>query len=337
MRGVFWLNNSFFSSANDTQFSLFRGSDLLDLIVQILNFDLSYRDKLGLSDNNTFGVEIEFERYNYLLVSSYLKRNISGWCCVEDGSLVNGGEVNSSILRDDISSWRDVSNVCYFLKRHYVDTLHNAGGHVHVGGHILGSDCDKWRNFIKLYVAYENVLFRFFYGDKVSGRKRILRFAPPIGDFLCQRLDTFNHVRDISSFLVNLPYGKYQSVAFFHLDFASIDEVKEGNTLEFRMPNGTVEEVIWQNYVNTCVKMMIAYEKGLVDEEFLDYKIKNERVSSIHDFCLYPEVDLAGVLEFVDMVFDNDLDKVYFLRQYFRNFEDNVGLKCAVKSKKFFK
>lgn len=58
-----------------------------------------------------------------------------------------------------------------------------------------------------------------------------------------------------------------------------------------------------------------------LDTDFLDYKLSNGNFN--HDKMKYSEVNIEEALEFVDLVFDNDLDKVYFLRQYIKNYEEN--------------
>ena len=63
--------------------------------------------------------------------------------------------------------WSEIFILCDVL-RNYAEIGKNAGGHIHVGAHVLGSDVNAWRNFIKLYTCYEGVLFRFFYGDKIK-------------------------------------------------------------------------------------------------------------------------------------------------------------------------
>ena len=74
-----------------------------------------------------------------------------------------------------------------------------------------------------------------------------------------------------------------------------------------------------------------------IDEELLDYKLKNQPIFPKDQFYLYNEICLESVLEFVDIIFDNNLDKAYFLRQYFKSFQDNFGLRDGTKAKKITK
>ena len=51
----------------------------------------------------------------------------------------------------------------------------------------------------------------------------------------------------------------------------------------------------------------------------------------------YNEVCLKDALEFVDLVFDSNIDKIYFLKQYLKDFEDNYALTELTKAKVFYK
>ena len=108
-------------------------------------------------------------------------------------------------------------------------------------------------------------------------------------------------------------------------------EIFNKNTVEFRSPNATIEEIVWQNNINAFTKLMLAATKGLIDEECLDYKISN---FTNYDF-MYKEICLKSVLEFVDLIFDNNLDKIYFLKQYFKDFKDISQFNSLKRTRKF--
>ena len=319
---------------NDT-FSSLKGLDLQELIVQIENFYLIYREKLNLPKYVTLGMEIEYEGVSKSQVDKFIRNNLPCWNSSIDGSLNSGGEIQSPVLHDEPKVWEDLQKICEFLKENKADTLHNAGGHIHIGAHVLGDNPETWKKFLKLYIAYESVLFRFLYGDKISGRKKMLKYAEPMADKLFSRLNKIKSISSIHEMDWHLPGDKYQAINFNHIAFWNINDSHRKNTIEYRCPNATDEEVIWQNNANALSKMMLSAKLPTLDEEFLDYKLKHERISSTGDFYMYNEVCLKNALEFVDIVFDNNLDKVYFLRQYIKGFQDNYGMKEAVKSENF--
>ena len=49
----------------------------------------------------------------------------------------------------------------------------------------------------------------------------------------------------------------------------------------------------------------------------------------------YNNIDIESAIELADLIFDKNIDKVYFLRQYIKNYE--VGNEKLQKGKKFTK
>ena len=87
--------------------------------------------------------------------------------------------------------------------------------------------------------------------------------------------------------------------------------MQKDNTIEFRGDNSSDKAIIWQNNVNAVTKLMLAASKDLIDEEKLDYRLVEEPTSSNNFF---------NSLELIDTIFNNNLDKIYFLKQYTKSF-----------------
>ena len=66
--------------------------------------------------------------------------------------------------------------------------------------------------------------------------------------------------------------------------------------------------------------------KKSLDEYFLDYKLEKEP----DKFALLPKA-----LELSDIIFDNDLDKMYFLKQYKKDFSSIEEKKKKTKVMSF--
>lgn len=331
------MNKDFISSNRNDSFVLLRGLDLQDLLIQTKHFLLEYRSQLDLSDDLTFGIEIEYEGIPKIMVDNFIKKNLNNWASEADGSLKSGGEIKSPIMCDNIKYWEELKRICDYLTKRKADTSHNAGGHIHIGAHMLGDDVKAWQHFLKLYIAYENVLFRFIYGDKISGRTQIFKYAPPIAHILHRNLIHINGAKTIDDIWQILPIVKYQALNFGHVNFSSLEDICYKNTIELRCPNATTNATIWQNNINAFSKMIICSKNKVMDEEFLDYKLNNEFYPYPYYEYLYNNINLKNVLEFVDLVFDNNLDKVYFLRQYLKDFQDNYNIKEAISAKRFVK
>lgn len=326
-----------FANENNDLMSSLRGIDLKEMILYIENYILEYRKSLGLPQDVTFGLELEYENLSKGKVDSFVERYLRRWDSGSD-STVSGGEIRSPVLHDD-DAWKELKLICDFLKIKGA-TTNKAGGHIHVGAHILGDDARSWLEFLKLYTAYEHVLFRFFYGDKLNARSSLIEYAPPISDLFHKELSTSLNSRDIPSvrYILNrCSTGKSKALNLNNVNRRLTEYQAIMNTIEFRVPNATVYEVIEQNNVNTATKMLVASKQKVINVDFLDYKLKHEFHSYNENKNYYNEICLKDALEFVDLVFDRNIDKLYFLRQYLKDFSSNYKLKEPAKAKIFYK
>lgn len=328
-----------FDSCENDVMVLLRGNDLRDLLLYLESYFLEYRDTLGLPDNVTFGLELEYEKLRQKLTDEFIEKSFPDWESVYDGTVSSGGEVRSPILHDTKEAWDNLKSICTFLRENGATTMENAGGHIHVGAHILGNDRKAALDFLKLYTAYEHVLLRFFYGDKINARKSLFEYAIPVSSVILYRLNYYKEHRNLSleQIIGGEISGKYRALNFGNIVYSKMDKEGKKNTIEFRGPNATIYEVVEQNNVNVCTKMLLASKRRVMDTEFLDYKIEHEFFPYKGNEYRYREVCLKDALEFVDLVFDSNIDKLYFLRQYLKDFSSNYKLDSITEAKKFFK
>lgn len=287
-------------------------------------------------DNNvTFGLELEFENAMRDRIQNKLEEfNLDNiWRLKGDGSLHNGAEINSPILKDQSDSWNQLKRVCQIVSEH-AQIGSKSGGHIHIGTQVLGNKKESWMNFIKLWSIYENIIYRFVYGEYLSARASMGQYAEPMTkdfwkDYQGMVMDGTLTLNDI---IRKISHQRYQAVNFNNV---SVHEgFRLGNTIEFRCPNGTLEPVIWQNNVNLFVHLL-QYSKSLrYNDDIVEKRrtINGEKYSGL-DF--YGEIYLQQALELCDMIFSNNFDKVYFLRQYLKSFE--IGNKVLEKPKLFVK
>ncbi len=265
-----------FENENNDSMAFLRGTDLKDLILYVQSNLLEYRKTLGLPSSVSFGLELEYENLNEILVSSYIDAELDSWESGTDGTVNSGGEVRSPKLHDTVEAWKELQIICRYLKSNGATTLNKAGGHIHVGAHVLGEDNEAWLTFLKLYSVYEHVLFRFFYGDKINERCTMEEYAPPIAASIKKVIELVKRGRNLHfSFESELP-DKYGAINFGHVNFVRLNHELRKNTIEFRVPNATTNEVIEQNNVNVATKMLVAAKSGEINIDFLDYKLDKE-------------------------------------------------------------
>ena len=123
------------------------------------------------------------------------------------------------------------------------------------------------------------------------------------------RLDHFKNYTTVQELINFLPMDRRQSINFKNVNWNNLDFNLDRNTIEFRCPNGTIEETIWQNNINTVLHLMRLKE---VDEEFLDYKLRKKT----NGFLTEKNQKFRESLELVDILFSNNLDKINFLHQF---------------------
>ena len=72
------------------------------------------------------------------------------------------------------------------------------------------------------------------------------------------------------------------------------------------------------------------------NKDVVDARVQKNGIYDDVDLILdYDEIYLEQALEFADLVFTDNLNKMYFLRQYLKSFQ--VEKKSLIKAKKFTK
>lgn len=244
------------NQSDNEEFSKLSGDDLTDLILLIDEYYIKMRSRLGFDESITFGLELEFENAIKFIINKKLKKAFpdKSWTAKKDASLKNGEEINSPILTDNELTWKDINKVCSIVQP-FSSIGRKAGGHIHVGTQVLGSDRESWLNFLKIWSVYENVIFRFAYGEFLTSRPSIERYARPTSNYYRDRYELYkdDDYYDLNAILNNITYDRYHAVNFNNVKNGA--NFKEGNTIEFRCPNGTLNPIIWQNNVNFFVKL----------------------------------------------------------------------------------
>lgn len=309
--------------------------ELKNILLFATTIELPLRKKLTFDKIYTYGTEIELENVKTKYIKEYLSKYESlAWILKKDYSLHKGIEIVSPVLYDTNDCWKELQEVCESTKKlALVDK--NCGAHVHVGAHILGRDTKAWLNFIKLWSVYENIIFRFAYGEFLNYRDSIIEYAPPISKGLWQDYQYLKkNNADLKEILYTIKYGKYYAVNFKNVKQEYCDKIKEGNTIEIRCCNGTQNAIIWQNYINFLLALFRYAKSDQFNDDILNKR--HEQYVDIYDNIeMYNEIYLDQALELCDLIFDNNEDKIYFLNQYLKDFK--IDYKKFDKNKTFTK
>lgn len=312
------------------------------LINDLQDFFIPYRKVLNLPSIATFGTEIEFKHSNYndnyktnfidednsaIFFMMELGFEYKNWNIEHENN--DHIEVISPVLTDSKITWQELDNILTFLKNNDCYYSGECGAHIHIGKAIFNENPLGWLNFFKMWYIFEDYIFKFTNGEEYSLRQSAKNKAKKISEVCKEIINDYNKFSIIdSSYLSNLKrnYIKFTSECNngeFYTDLNTIvnnysdDDITK--TIEFRSPNGTLNNVIWQNNINFFVKMLLSCSKENFDKEKLEYLYNNKHLANEFDLC--------------NFVFDNDFDKLCFLRQYYKDFDN----KTKGFSKKFYK
>lgn len=181
-----------------------------------------------------------------------------------------------------------------------------------------------------LWLLYENVIFRFTNGEYVTERTSRKGYASSLMNYYFGAYKNLKEMKEIkvSDYLECLKNGRYGAVYFGYIREKNIGDFSEKSTVEFRCPNGSLEPIIWQNNLNFFVSLLQSikskdFDRDLIDRRYFEFETISE--------SLYNEIFLNQALELCDLVFTNNFDKIYFLKQYLKSFKlcDDKKLKRA--------
>lgn len=308
--------------SQNIELSKLKKIDILHLVRTLADFHMLYRTDLGLPKNATFGYELEYEGISKALSDQFINTYTSNYQSKIDVSLDSGGEIISPKLTDTQKIWSELLLICDFLSSHNAITTENAGLHISAGTQLLNKDAEAWATLIELYMAFERILIRFGYGDKLNARKSFF-YSRPVGVqlLLSRNLIEKTTLLNIKKFLWQVRQDKYNAINFRSLSFS--DQEFRENTCEFRFFNSTSQAVIIQNDINVIMKMFMSAANKSIDRDFLKTKLaelESEIVGHKNYLQECNRIHLEESLLFADLIFDNLLDKIYFLKQYLKDF-----------------
>lgn len=319
-----------------------------EYIENIRNKQIPIRSTLDIDKHITFGFELEFSRALYSKIGKGLYALIKNndlndgyrcdirnkiynynWRLTQDKSVtlvldnqIYGGEVKSPILNDTKEVWDELIKVCDLISNNNGVADSKTGAHIHIGKQIIGNDTRAIYRLLELWVAYEDIIFRFSYGEKNGPRpnmfiytspiyKTFLEYEPELIRKLIQNNCSFN------TLINNLYLDRYCALNLINIR----DSGREKSTIEVRVPNGTLNPIIWQNNANFFIKLIEYAKSDLFDKRLVEDRIKTNKYSNMlfDAFIDFNELDIDKAIELSNLIFNNEIDKVYFLKQYIKD------------------
>jgi hypothetical protein len=284
---------------------------------------------LSFKNYQKFGVEIEFYGIEDYLTRENVKLHLEnkgyfgkGWIVKpeEDMNCSVGtdyrGEITSPILTNSIEDLKDLKNVLEEVRNLGARSNQRCGAHIHFDAERLTHDNVRFlQNLLLLHMCYEEIIFKFAAGKMENIRKSVNAHASP----LIEQMSYY----DLKRFI----YEDVDYDDFYHIfiDGASrnaslnLSNLRNGglNTIEFRIPDGTLDEFIWFNNINVFGLMIDHAIKMDSNERDYLYKeaLKRKELGFDPEFT---NVDRAK--EFINLIKRCETDEISFLKQYQKKF-----------------
>lgn len=250
------------------------------------------QNQVQMPEGMTFGIEIETEGERSIKLQKWKKAFKNSWNDDFDTSLDKGIEVSSPKFKtgekENQKSSKEIKSMCAIIEGFSQKTTKRCGGHIHIGADYF-NDIQDWKNFIEMYANTESLLFTITNADGQIPRSSINKYAPPIA----RKIDTIkgelSRAKSIDEFLKIMKKVQPTIAEFYHLrdnnayasnnnnnnndnnynvarnkcsaiNFLNVG-LKNKNTIEFRIPNGTINPNIWIDNINLFGGLMRTSKK----------------------------------------------------------------------------
>ena len=196
----------------------------------------------------TIGVEIESEGpCNWENIRETIDEAELDWVAKDDGSLQNGTEVVSTILTESTASM-EIFKICQELRRLRQTTSKRCGGHIHIGADYL-TDIQDWRNLRTIWNNAEGIFYAISNAKGEIPRQGVIEYASPISkkdETFSEtiKLDSEDDLEKYIKLLKEIQGSKYSGINYRNVGSSG------KNTIEFRLPNGTINPTTWVENIN---------------------------------------------------------------------------------------
>lgn len=290
-----------------------------EIIKSALYDETPYRMSLNIARDMGFGLEVEIgvpmeETVFDRIATLPNELEIGTEKSIKDSI---GIEIRTPVLYNNMKSWKMLKKVSDKLMEGNEYNFSECSLQVNIDNYL---DDDDMLIFLKLYAVYEKIIYGFSRGYDKYLRDTISEYADSLIPLM---YDNIRYYGESVYTLKNL---------FYHRKSTAISLKKKGyldcnvDIIEFRTPNGTNDAWLWQNYVNVFANLLRVAKNKAIDQVILDYDFYNALVPDVF-VRSYEETFLKSAIEFMNLVFDNDEDKVYFMKQYLYNTPKDKVLK----------
>ncbi len=280
-------------------------------------------ESIGLPQNMTFGIEIEAD-CDYSFLFTQFPTIAKRWDAKNEFTDNNENsemlEVSSPILTDCASDIEEIYGVNTILKNGGLQVPVNCGGHIHIGADYLTSK-ESYQRLVELWCNCEKIFYEISNAPNEKERSAYFIYAKPISASLKDKgLDIDNDLtkEDFMNILQNYQGDRDRSINFTRIE-------NESPTIEFRVPNGTLNPDTWIENIRLFGRLVQVSEMlGNLDRKSSHEYSSDERrklwLATMISNKDVPKDDKAKFL--INLLFDEEEYK----QVYFDRYNANKGL-----------
>lgn len=200
-----------------------------------------------LPDKMTIGVEIESEGLASREEIAGIIGNLS-WKLKPDDTLDDGIEAVPLSGLTPSTAGDEIYRACKALCLSGQTISERCGGHIHIGADYL-TDLQDWKNLRTIWNNTEKILYVISNRKGEIPRAGVLGYAQPISgkDESKQKTINLENESDLENFIAETKI--IQGTRYSGINYVNVGE-EEKNTIEFRLPNGTLDPTTWIENIN---------------------------------------------------------------------------------------
>ena len=220
-------------------------------------YEKKFSFDLGIDSNLFFGLEIEAEGINEGIIKA-LEFDKTGFRCSDDGTLVLGVEVKTPKLKNQNECLSELYYVCNMLEMGGFKTSSRAGGHIHFDSSYFTHKEDYYGLF-EIWTSVEDMLYIILNDAFSLPRSDVTSFATSFVESIREQKEMVfeSFLKDDDGFASNLHLWQNDKHNGLNLTHVRTDL----NTIEFRVPNGTISFPVWMQNIKFLGRLMMVSKK----------------------------------------------------------------------------
>ena len=292
-----------------------------------------------LPDKMTIGVEIESEGLASREEIAGIIGNLS-WKLKPDDTLDDGIEAVPLSGLTPSTAGDEIYRACKALCLSGQTISERCGGHIHIGADYL-TDLQDWKNLRTIWNNTEKILYIISNRKGEIPRKGVLVYARPISgnDELKQEIINLENESDLEKFIVETKI--IQGTRYSGINYCNVWR-KEKNTIEFRLPNGTLDPTTWIENINLFGGLVrVSHELSEIMLKSEEQRTEEEKKMLYNYKVIQTEQDERKVAEALIGLCVSQEQMQTYLDRYDENSEllektpeINNGLKCKINKNK---